>query len=88
MIGDSALEFGPCHAIRHLGQKVWKIKDERSRSEVRIRWRGGEIRTTQPNQRSLQVRCNGKDARTGEEYTLAQFQKSNKIWLRKKPQMN
>jgi hypothetical protein len=77
------LGFSLCHDPLPR-QKVWQIKDERSRSEVKVRWRGGEIRTTQPNQRSLEVRCNGKDARTGEEYTLARSKKSNKIWTKKK----
>jgi hypothetical protein len=39
--------------------------------------KGSQIRTTQQNQRPLQVRCNGKDARAGGKYTSGRGKKSN-----------
>jgi len=67
-------------AISHLlGWKVWQVQDERGKSERKRRWRGGEIPTTQPNQRPLQVRCNGKDANDAGKYNLGRGEKSNEI---------
>jgi hypothetical protein len=48
---------------------------------MKLCWKGSKIRTTQPNQRLLQVRCNGKNVVTGGKYTLVLGQKSNEIGL-------
>jgi len=75
---EVSLEFVLCQ-IHLLKQKVWQIQDRRCNSERKRRWRDGETQTTQPDQRPLQVRCNGKDANTDGKYTLVLGQKSNEI---------
>jgi hypothetical protein len=68
------------YAMSHLpGKKVWQIQERRGKSEKKRRWKRSETETTQPNQRPLQVRCNGKNARDNGKYTLYFHQKSNEI---------
>ncbi|MBP1753350.1 MAG: hypothetical protein H6Q57_2186 [Geobacteraceae bacterium] len=78
-IDSNQLANFSCAIINLLSRRFLQIQDERDTSERKRRWRGGEIRTTQPNQRPLQVRRNGKDARTGGKYTSGRGKKSNVI---------
>jgi hypothetical protein len=48
-----------------LEQKVRKIQEKRGKIERKRRWRGGDARLKQPNQRPLQVRLSGKMLRPG-----------------------
>jgi len=77
--GEFAMEAFWFHADTSLSRRFGNYRIRRGKSESKRRWKGGEMRTTQPNQRPLQVRCNGKDARAGGKYTSGRGKKSNVI---------
>lgn len=67
------LESVLCHDPPPIAEGL-AIQDKRGKSERKPRWRGGEILTTQPNQRLLQVRYNGRGARIEAKYTLTDYE--------------
>ena len=46
---------------------------------MKLSWKDGENQNTQPIQRPLQVRCNGKNSLTDLKYTLVRGIESNEI---------